>query len=279
MQRSLLAFTLVILGTAHAQAQEVAWRQDYSASRQEASKAGRPLLYNFSTAWCGYCRKLDATTFRDPRVAKLLRDDFVPVKLDGERETRLVQELRIEVYPTLILSDAAGRILGRYTGYLDAEQMMQILEQAKAVTLANAHAARRAAANALLHQARLDAEAGLDLACLQRCLVLVRDHGDLPEADAARTLIRTLKGDAPRLAQIHEQMLTLHAELTLARAEMLVARGAQAEAVAMLEKALLCAGTGPVAELLLVRLQDLRTPSGPTPAAPAVRQWAIDKQP
>ncbi len=49
--------------------------------------------------------------------------------------------------------------------------------------------------------------------------------------------------------------------------------------MAVLEQALLCVGTGPTAELLLVRLQDLRKQGGPTPVIPAVREKVIDKQP
>ena len=36
------------------------------------------------TDWCGWCKKMDATTFKDPEVAKVMNSFFYPVKLDAE---------------------------------------------------------------------------------------------------------------------------------------------------------------------------------------------------
>ena len=37
------------------------------------------------TDWCGWCKKMDANTFSDPRVAKLLADNFYNVKFNAEQ--------------------------------------------------------------------------------------------------------------------------------------------------------------------------------------------------
>src|SRR5215471_12593740 len=76
-------------------AQEVNWRQSYNAARREASQKGKPIIIDFGTENCFYCRKLDATTFRDPAIVAALNDQFIPLKLDAEREAALTQALRI----------------------------------------------------------------------------------------------------------------------------------------------------------------------------------------
>ncbi|MGL6097907.1 MAG: thioredoxin family protein, partial [Fimbriiglobus sp.] len=47
-----------------ATAQDVRWRHDYAAARREAADSGKPLLLDFGTENCVWCRRLDATTFR-----------------------------------------------------------------------------------------------------------------------------------------------------------------------------------------------------------------------
>lgn len=116
---ALLGLSLATPGAA----QEVRWRYEYSQARSEAQRAGLPLFLDFSTEWCGYCKKLDVTTFRDPEVVRLLNEQFVPVKLDGNREKRLVEALQIQGYPTLIVAGPDGRILKTLEGYLDAARL------------------------------------------------------------------------------------------------------------------------------------------------------------
>lgn len=261
-------------------AQEVSWYQDYASARQEARATGRPVLYNFSTTWCGYCRKLEVTTFQDPRVRRLLRDYFVAVKLDGDREFGLVADLGISVFPTLIVSDAAGQIIFRHNGFLEADHLVSTLEQVKGRATASElplPSKQRQnwggqTAATLLAQARADAEAGLDLACLQRCLILLHNHPHSPEVEAARILLHNVKSEPARLAQLQRQLQLLQAELSLAQAEILVAQGAKGQAAAVLEATLHCLGDTPAAEQIQRRVKELKTSASEGSAAPATER-------
>src|ERR687883_687897 len=47
----------------------------------------KSIFYEFSAEWCGPCHVLEDEVFRDPELAKLINDKFVPVKLvDTQRE-------------------------------------------------------------------------------------------------------------------------------------------------------------------------------------------------
>ena len=63
-----LVFACLVIFSSRSLSQEVNWRHDYTTARKEASETGKPLLMDFGTEACVWCRKLDATTFRDPRV-------------------------------------------------------------------------------------------------------------------------------------------------------------------------------------------------------------------
>jgi thioredoxin-related protein len=124
--------TFFVGGSAHAQ--EVRWRNDYVAARREAVETGKPLFLDFGTEACFWCKKLDATTFRDPKVVKLLNERFIPVRIDASREARLTGALQIEGYPTLILATAGGKVVGRHVGYADVVQLTALLNKSPTPT-------------------------------------------------------------------------------------------------------------------------------------------------
>jgi thioredoxin-like negative regulator of GroEL len=110
----------------------VHWRHDYNAARREAAEKNLPLVLDFGTENCFWCKKLDATTFRDPAVARLLSERFIPLKIDAEREATLARMLHIESYPTVVLAATDGKILGTVVGYQDATRFHETLQRALA---------------------------------------------------------------------------------------------------------------------------------------------------
>jgi thioredoxin-like negative regulator of GroEL len=112
-----------------AAAQEVQWRHDYNSARQEAEARGLPLLLDFGTDNCFYCVKLDRETFTDSRVARVLNERFIPLKINASKDPVLAQRLQIQVYPTLILASREGKILERIEGFRDAPQFHESLQR------------------------------------------------------------------------------------------------------------------------------------------------------
>jgi thioredoxin-related protein len=108
---------------------DLRWRTDYNSARKEAVERGLPLLIDFGTADCFWCKKLDAVTFRDPRVANLMNQRFILLKIDADRDLHLANQLQIESYPTLILAEASGKILEKVKGYKDPDAFHEILRQ------------------------------------------------------------------------------------------------------------------------------------------------------
>ncbi len=108
----------------------VLWRTDYNAARKEAQEKGLPILVEVGSADCAYCRKQEATTFRDPGLVALLNSQFVPLRIDADREPGLVQALKIQVYPTTVLAAADGKVLGFLQGYVAADQLLDHAKRA-----------------------------------------------------------------------------------------------------------------------------------------------------
>jgi thioredoxin-like negative regulator of GroEL len=200
---SRLALVASFLAIAPAAAGEIAWRTDYDQAVREAAETNRPLLLDFGTKACVYCRKLDATTFRDAEVVRLVGEKFIPVKVDAERERRLTQAMRVDSYPTLVAAGPDGKVVAVNAGYLDASSMRQFLQNAlmklpakakppaenkPAASYDAAWSESHSSASALLNQARRDFQDGFYLTCLERCDRLGRDFPDAAEAPVAHKL-------------------------------------------------------------------------------------------
>lgn len=44
----------------------------------------RKIFIDVYTDWCGWCKKMDATTFNHPTIAKILNEQYYAVKFDAE---------------------------------------------------------------------------------------------------------------------------------------------------------------------------------------------------
>jgi len=122
------ALALTVWG-APAAGQSVQWRTDYNSARKEASEKGRPILLEFGTENCTWCKKLEQSTLRDPAVSHLLNDQFVSLKIDADRETTLTQMLHITQYPTLVVAGPEGKIIGVLEGYQEAAPLTEQLRK------------------------------------------------------------------------------------------------------------------------------------------------------
>ena len=63
-------------------------------SLQEADSLSKinpkPMFIDVYTDWCGWCKRMDATTFQDQNIANYLNANFYPVKLDAETKDSII---------------------------------------------------------------------------------------------------------------------------------------------------------------------------------------------
>jgi thioredoxin-related protein len=143
MKRIFLFTGVLLMGLNLFAQDEIKWHSIEEAI-QLASQEPRVLVIDVYTDWCGWCKRMDATTFSDPEVAEIMNKHFYPVKLDaegkediviGERTFKFVDngrrgyhEIAAVVtrgrlsYPTISYVDAQGKVLEASPGYKTADQ-------------------------------------------------------------------------------------------------------------------------------------------------------------
>jgi thioredoxin-related protein len=70
-------------GTVQERKPQIQWL-DFDDGLAKARSTGKPVMIDFYTDWCVYCKKLDRETLRDPEVAKTLESGFIAIRLDAE---------------------------------------------------------------------------------------------------------------------------------------------------------------------------------------------------
>jgi thiol:disulfide interchange protein DsbD len=110
-----------------------AW-QDFSEEKYEAALANnKKILIDFYADWCIPCKELDALTFSDPRVIEET-NDYAVFKVDmtqtmSEETEQIRNKFDIVGMPTVLLINTKGDEVKRLTGFVDADEFLDILSQ------------------------------------------------------------------------------------------------------------------------------------------------------
>ena len=108
------------------------WVYDEAEGFEIAKQENKLVMLDFYAAWCAACKELDHLTYADPAVAARLAD-YVNVKLDFTRTSEttkaLTEKYQIPGLPVVIFLDADETVLKRFTGFVDAEEMLGILDE------------------------------------------------------------------------------------------------------------------------------------------------------
>jgi thiol:disulfide interchange protein len=60
----------------------------YTEGMKKAKETNKPVMVDFYTTWCKYCKMLDETTYKDPAIVEILNKDFITIKINAERTPR-----------------------------------------------------------------------------------------------------------------------------------------------------------------------------------------------
>jgi thiol:disulfide interchange protein DsbD len=112
----------------------LAWEQhDIEGALARAATDNRPLLVDFTAAWCAACKELDKKTFSEPRVGQEL-GRFVAVKIDATNNDdpkveSLLARFKVVGLPTVVLFDSRGKEAARFNDFVPPDEFLKTAQR------------------------------------------------------------------------------------------------------------------------------------------------------
>lgn len=103
------------------------WLTDLAAAKEQAAKSGKAILVNFTGSdWCGYCIRMRRDVLEQPEFAAYAADKFVLLEVDiprapipaevREQRMQLCRQYEVTGFPTILVLNPAGEVLGGFNG-------------------------------------------------------------------------------------------------------------------------------------------------------------------
>ena len=119
------------------------WMTDFDAAKARAAKEDKAVLIDFTGSdWCGYCIKLRRDVFDKDDFTVYAKDKFVLLEIDQPRKIKmppeklaanrkLAETYGVDGYPTVLVVDSEGTLMGGFCGYPgSADEVQDLLDNA-----------------------------------------------------------------------------------------------------------------------------------------------------
>lgn len=75
---------MLLVGLVAGAQEKIQW-MDFEEAVAACQQHPKMMFVDVYTDWCGWCKRMDNTTFADPEVAKYMNENFYAVKFNAER--------------------------------------------------------------------------------------------------------------------------------------------------------------------------------------------------
>jgi uncharacterized protein YyaL (SSP411 family) len=106
----------------------LAWADFSAATFARARAERRFVVLDGAAEWCHWCHVMEASTYHDPTVRKLLAERFIQVKVDVDSRPDLEERYGDYGWPATVIFSPDAEELGKYRGYIAADRFVEILQ-------------------------------------------------------------------------------------------------------------------------------------------------------
>ena len=148
-RQPILLTLMLLLGVGFVSAQEKINWISFEEAVSKQQDVHKKMFIDVYTDWCGWCKKMDKTTFKNPIIVEYINQNYLPVKFDAEQKSpiefrgkeynfvrngrRGYHELAAIItkgqlsYPTYVFLDENMNVIQPVPGYQDEVTLEYIL--------------------------------------------------------------------------------------------------------------------------------------------------------
>lgn len=90
-----------------------------SEAKEASADSDKLIFIDCYTDWCGPCKRMAATSFKDERVGEVFNKKFINLKIEMEKNpvgNELARRYQVRAYPTLLIIDSKGTLIKKAVG-------------------------------------------------------------------------------------------------------------------------------------------------------------------
>ena len=151
MKKLFIAYLFLLALPIFGNAQKINWMTFQEAVKLNET-APKKIFIDVFTEWCGWCKKMDQTTFKDPEVVAYMNENYYAVKLDAEMNDTIVfngytfvnqggingrkgtHQLAVALlqgkmsYPSYVMMSEKNQVITAVPGYMEPKDLLPILK-------------------------------------------------------------------------------------------------------------------------------------------------------
>ncbi|WP_250433992.1 thioredoxin family protein [Hanstruepera flava] len=104
------------------------WLTSFEEAQKLALGTNKLILVDFWATWCGPCKRMDSESWSKDEV-HLLMDNYVPVKIDIDKNRALAQKYGVNGIPFIFIMDGNGKVVYKEMSYKRKSEVIRLLEK------------------------------------------------------------------------------------------------------------------------------------------------------
>jgi thiol:disulfide interchange protein len=122
-----LSMILFAAGAACA-ADSINWRS-YEEGMTLSKIEKKKVFLHFYADWCGFCRKMANTTFKDSTLINYLNDNFMPIMVNTDKEPETAGAYGVMGLPYTMFLTEMGEPIFSVPGFIATDPLMSMLKE------------------------------------------------------------------------------------------------------------------------------------------------------
>ncbi len=108
------------------------WRS-YEEGLVVSKSEKKKVFLHFYADWCVFCAKMAKETFQNPAVVFYLNNNFIPVRVDTDKEPATAMKYGVTGLPSTWFLTEMGEAIGTVPGFIPPEPLLAMLKEVNGI--------------------------------------------------------------------------------------------------------------------------------------------------